>query len=196
MQKVMIRLLDIVLSLVALTLLSPVLLVVCVMVFFDLGHSIFFVQQRLGQHGTPFNMIKFRSMRNVQLDAEHGHETVNQHSIKLKNDPRITRFGAFIRKTSLDELPQLLNVLSGKMSLVGPRPWVPEEYKSFPEQWFSRLDTKPGITGLAQINGRSDLAMDKVIVLDNEWAARYSVVFYCEILFRTVFSIIRGKNTY
>ena len=192
----MIRLLDIVLSLVALALLSPVILVVCVMIFFDLGHSIFFVQERFGQHRTLFKMIKFRSMRDVELDESHDFETVNEYAIKLKNDPRITRFGAFIRKTSLDELPQLFNVLSGKMSLVGPRPWVPEEYKNFPEEWFSRLDTKPGITGLAQINGRSDLDMPEVIRLDNEWARRYGVMFYCEILVRTVFSILGMKNTY
>lgn len=192
----MIRFLDILLSLVALVLLSPVLLGLAVVVFFDLGKSIFFVQKRLGLDGELFSMVKFRSMRNVQLDASHEHETVNKYAIKLKNDPRITRVGAFIRKTSLDELPQLFNVLTGKMSLVGPRPWVPEEYKHFPQEWFSRLRTKPGITGLAQINGRSDLAMPEVIRLDNIWADRYSVVFYIQILFKTVFKIIGGKNTY
>ncbi|MFT5162509.1 MAG: lipopolysaccharide/colanic/teichoic acid biosynthesis glycosyltransferase [Alteromonadaceae bacterium] len=196
MQKVIIRLLDIIISLVALILLSPVFVVVCVMIFFDLGHSIFFVQQRLGQDRKLFKMIKFRSMRDVELDASQHHETVNKYAIKLKNDPRITPFGAFIRKTSLDELPQLFNVLSGKMSLVGPRPWVPEEYTQFPEQWFSRLNTKPGITGLAQINGRSDLAMPEVIKLDNEWERRYSVMFYWQILFRTVAKIVQGHNTY
>jgi lipopolysaccharide/colanic/teichoic acid biosynthesis glycosyltransferase len=196
MQKIMIRFLDIVLSLLGLILLSPVFLVVSVLVFFDSGPAVFFVQERLGQNGHPFKMMKFRSMRDVELDASQTHETLNKYAIKLKNDPRITRFGSFIRKTSLDELPQLFNVISGKMSLVGPRPWVPEEYKHFPKDWFSRLDTKPGITGLAQINGRSDLDTQTVIELDNEWVRRYSVSFYMVIMFRTVFSVIRSKNSY
>ncbi|MCJ8273804.1 MAG: sugar transferase [Psychrosphaera sp.] len=108
----------------------------------------------------------------------------------------MTRLGAVIRKTSIDELPQLLNVLTGTMSLVGPRPWVPAEYENFPKSWFSRLETKPGITGLAQINGRSDLPMEDIIRLDNEWAKRFSVPFYFEILIKTALSIVKGKNTY
>lgn len=196
MQKIMIRFLDIVLSLVAVILLSPVFFVLSVVVFFDVGRAIFFVQERLGHNGHPFKMIKFRSMRDVELDTSRSHETVNKHAIKLKNDPRITRFGSFLRKTSLDELPQLFHVISGKMSLVGPRPWVPEEYQHFPEECFPRLDAKPGITGLAQISGRSDLDMLRAIELDNEWVKRYSVSFYMVIMFRTVCSILRGKNTY
>ena len=196
MQKITIRFLDIVLSLLALILLSPVFLVVSVFVFFDLGHAVFFVQERLGHNGQPFKMMKFRSMRDVGLDASHTHETVNKYTIKLKNDPRITRFGSFIRRTSVDELPQLFNVISGKMSLVGPRPWVPEEYEFFPKECTSRLNTMPGITGLAQISGRSDLDMPTAIELDNEWAKRYSVTLYMVIMFRTVFSVIRGKNAY
>jgi lipopolysaccharide/colanic/teichoic acid biosynthesis glycosyltransferase len=132
----------------------------------------------------------------VELDGTEDVEKVNEYTIKLKNDPRITRLGAIIRKTSLDELPQLFNVLVGSMSLVGPRPWVPQEYENFPKEWFSRLNTKPGVTGLAQINGRSDLPMEDIIRLDNEWAERYSVMFYIEILFKTALSIVKGKNTY
>jgi lipopolysaccharide/colanic/teichoic acid biosynthesis glycosyltransferase len=196
MQKVIIRFLDIVIGLTALIMLSPVLIIVSVLVFFDLGISVFFVQERFGLDGKPFKMLKFRSMRNVELDGTEQVEKVNQYTIKLKNDPRITRLGAIIRKTSLDELPQLLNVLTGKMSLVGPRPWVPAEYENFPKVWYSRLETKPGITGLAQINGRSDLPMEDIIRLDNEWAKRYSVHFYFEILIKTALSIVKGKNTY
>ncbi|MFT4924868.1 MAG: lipopolysaccharide/colanic/teichoic acid biosynthesis glycosyltransferase [Phenylobacterium sp.] len=196
MQKVIIRVLDVLISLTALVGLSPVFVAVIIAVFIDLGISVFFVQKRMGQNGQVFNMIKFRSMRNVELDGTEVVEKVNEYTIKLKNDPRITRVGAFIRKTSLDELPQLLNVLSGKMSLVGPRPWVPQEYENFPKAWFSRLNTKPGITGLAQINGRSDLPMPDIIRLDNEWAKRYSVTLYIEILVKTALSIVKGKNTY
>ena len=196
----MIRLLDIVISLMALVMLSPILVLVAIAVLIDIGPSVFFVQKRLGQNGKEFNMIKFRSMRNVALDdledTDEELEKVNEYTIKLKNDPRITKVGAIIRKTSIDELPQLINVLFGTMSLVGPRPWVPEEYKNFPKEWFSRLDTKPGITGLAQINGRSDLPMEDIIRCDNEWAKRYSVVFYIEILIKTALSIVKGKNTY
>lgn len=196
MQQVIIRLLDIILALIALVLLSPVFIVVSILVFLDLGASVLFVQQRFGLNGESFNMFKFRSMRNVELELNEQHEKVNQYTIKLKNDPRITRFGAIIRKTSLDELPQLFNVLGGTMSLVGPRPWVPQEYENFPKSWFSRLKTKPGITGLAQINGRSDLPMEDIIRLDNEWADKYSISLYIQILFKTVLSIIKGKNTY
>ncbi len=196
MQKVIIRLLDIVIGLTALIMLSPVLIVVSVLVFFDLGFSVFFVQERFGLDGKPFKMLKFRSMRNVELDGTEQVEKVNEYTIKLKNDPRITRLGAIIRKTSIDELPQLFNVLTGTMSLVGPRPWVPAEYENFPKSWFSRLKTKPGITGLAQINGRSDLPMEDIIRLDNEWAKRFSVPFYFEILIKTALSIVKGKNTY
>lgn len=192
----MIRLLDIVISLVALVMLSPLLVLVSLAVLIDIGPSIFFVQKRLGHNGTLFNMIKFRSMRNVELDGTEDVEKVNEYTIKLKNDPRITKVGAVIRKTSLDELPQLINVLFGTMSLVGPRPWVPEEYENFPKEWFSRLETKPGVTGLAQINGRSDLPMEDIIRCDNEWAKRYSVTFYIEILIKTALSIVKGKNTY
>lgn len=196
MQQVIIRLLDIVFALCALMLLSPIFILVSIFVFIDLGASIFFVQPRFGLDGKTFNMFKFRSMRNVELELSEEHEKVNEYTIKLKNDPRITRVGAIIRKTSLDELPQLFNVLLGNMSLVGPRPWVPEEYENFPKHWFSRLKTKPGITGLAQINGRSDLPMEDIIRFDNEWAARYSVTLYIEILVKTALSIIKGKNTY
>lgn len=192
----MIRLLDIVISLVALVILSPLLVLVSLAVLIDIGPSIFFVQKRLGFNGKEFNMIKFRSMRNVELDGTEDVEKVNKYTIKLKNDPRITKVGAIIRKTSLDELPQLINVLFGTMSLVGPRPWVPQEYENFPKEWFSRLKTKPGVTGLAQINGRSDLPMEDIIRCDNEWAKRYSVSFYIEILVKTALSIVKGKNTY
>jgi lipopolysaccharide/colanic/teichoic acid biosynthesis glycosyltransferase len=196
MQKEMIRFCDIVISLVTLTLLSPVILLLMLAVFFDLGASIFFVQKRFGHNGQVFNMIKFRSMRNVELDPNDENETVNKYAIKLRNDPRITRLGAILRRTSLDELPQLFNVLKGDMSLVGPRPWVPQEYDNFPKEWFLRLKTKPGITGLAQINGRSDLNIPDVIVLDNKWADNYSLKFYWQILFQTVSCIVKGKNTY
>jgi lipopolysaccharide/colanic/teichoic acid biosynthesis glycosyltransferase len=192
----MIRVLDIFISLVALILLSPLLLIVAVAVFISVGPSVFFVQKRLGHNGETFNMIKFRSMRNVELDGSEEVEKVNEYTIKLKNDPRITKVGAIIRKTSLDELPQLINVLLGSMSLVGPRPWVPQEYENFPKAWFTRLETKPGVTGLAQINGRSDLPMEDIIRCDNEWAQRCSVTFYIEILIKTALSIVKGKNTY
>lgn len=187
---------DIIFALCALVLLSPIFIVVTILVFLDLGSSVFFVQQRFGLDGKVFNMFKFRSMKNVELELSEEHEKVNEYTIKLKNDPRITRVGAVIRKTSLDELPQLFNVLGGTMSLVGPRPWVPQEYENFPKHWFSRLQAKPGITGLAQINGRSDLPMEDIIRFDNEWVQRYSVALYFQILFKTVLSIIKGKNTY
>lgn len=192
----MIRILDIFIAIIVLVILTPVFLLVAIAVFIGVDPAILFVQKRLGHNGKEFNIFKFRSMKNVQIDGSEVFEKVNEYSIKLKDDPRITKVGAAIRKTSLDELPQLFNVLLGSMSLVGPRPWVPQEYENFTKAWFTRLKTKPGITGLAQINGRSDLPMEDIIRYDNEWAARYSVSFYFKILIKTALGFVKGKNTY
>ena len=128
---------------------------------FDLGNPIIFKQIRLGLKGERFKIYKFRSMRDEALDINN-HERVNNYTIKVKSDPRITRLGEILRSTSLDELPQLFNVLVGDMSIVGPRPFVPDDYSNFQMGWVDRLNVKPGITGLAQIRGRSDLTMEQL----------------------------------
>lgn len=196
MQSKLIRLFDIVLSALAILMLSPILIVISLLVGYKMGFPVLFAQERLGYKGKVFTVLKFRSMDCSKVIDEDKLEKVNEHTIKFKNDPRITPIGAFLRKTSLDELPQLFNVLKGDMSLVGPRPWVPEEYKNLPEEWFARLDAKPGITGLAQINGRSDLEMDKIVEHDINWVKVHNVKRYFIVLTQTVISTTKMKNVY
>lgn len=195
MQRALIRTLDFVLSLVALIVFSPIILVIMVIIAATMGRPVVFAQQRLGLNGEPFTVYKFRSMENREI-AEHEFEKVNEFAVKLKNDPRITPFGGFLRKTSLDELPQLLNVLKGQMSFVGPRPWVPDEYEVIPQEWHSRLQAKPGITGLAQVNGRSDLAMEKIVENDMAWVHNQSIPHYFKVLFKTVKYALKMQNVY
>lgn len=196
MQGKLIRFFDIVLSIIAIILLSPILIAISLVVAVNMGTPVLFAQERLGYKGKIFTVFKFRSMDGSKTINEALLEKVNEHTIKFKNDPRITPVGAFLRKSSLDELPQLFNVLIGDMSLVGPRPWVPEEYKNLPKEWFARLDAKPGITGYAQINGRSDLDMDKIVEHDLEWVKVHSLKRYFTVLIQTVVSATKMKNVY
>jgi lipopolysaccharide/colanic/teichoic acid biosynthesis glycosyltransferase len=175
--------------------LSPLLFIVSLLVKVTDGGPVLFVQARVGMNGSVFNLYKFRSMslRDIEVSEKAVAEAVNEYSIKIRNDPRVTRIGQFIRRTSIDELPQLLNVLKGEMSLVGPRPWVPVEYDLFPGDWKAqdRLKTKPGITGLAQIHGRSDLPVLEIISLDRRWASRKSMVLYLQLIFLTALKVLR-----
>lgn len=196
MQRELIRFIDIAIAVLAIILLSPVLLGTSLVVWWDLGFPIIFRQTRLGEAGNAFTVYKFRSMRQERLETAEDLEKVNPYTIKLKQDPRVTRLGAFLRRTSLDELPQLLNVLKGDMSIVGPRPFVPEEYEHFPPLWKQRLNVKPGITGLAQIAGRSDLPMEEIVRLDRVWVEGYSVKLYTKVLFQTFGAVAKMKNVY
>jgi lipopolysaccharide/colanic/teichoic acid biosynthesis glycosyltransferase len=196
MQKGLIRILDILLALLALLVFSPVLLIICTLVAVKMGTPIFFTQQRVGMKGKIFVIYKFRSMVDDMI-VDDGHlEKVNEYAIKYKNDPRITPLGAFLRCTSLDELPQFLNVLLGDMSFIGPRPWVAEEYQNLPKKWHYRLNAKPGITGLAQINGRSELPMDKIVENDILWIEKQTIRHYFEVLFKTFVYVFKMKNAY
>ena len=136
MQSKLIRLFDVVFSLSALIFLFAIFIVISILVAFNMGFPVLFVQERLGYKGHTFKVYKFRSMDANKVINEAELEKVNEHTIKFKNDPRITPLGDFLRKTSLDEIPQLINVLKGDMSLVGPRPWVPQEYSNLPEKWL------------------------------------------------------------
>jgi lipopolysaccharide/colanic/teichoic acid biosynthesis glycosyltransferase len=196
MQNSLIRLFDIVFSLIALILLSPIFLILSLLVMNKMGTPVFFTQKRLGLNGKIFTVYKFRSMTNTKVIDDSNLEKVNEYTIKYKNDPRITPLGAFLRRTSLDELPQLCNVLKGDMSVVGPRPWVPEEYSNLPLDWHARLEAKPGITGLAQINGRSDLPMDKIVEHDINWVKSQNIMHYFNVIIKTVFYTLKMKNVY
>lgn len=185
-----IRLVDIVGALIGLFVSAIPVLIISLFVKRD-GGNIFFKQQRVGLHGKRFVMWKIRSM---VVDAEIiRQELIAQSDVdgmfKMKDDPRITPVGKFIRKHSLDELPQFWNVLKGDMSLVGPRPALEEEYEKYTELEKKRLKVKPGLTGLWQVSGRSNVDFDTMISLDLDYIARRSVWLNIAILAKTVWLI-------
>ena len=194
------RLMDIVLSAVGMLLLSPVFLAIAVAVKLSSPGPVFFVQTRVGRYGRYFKFYKFRSMRQ---DAEGQkaalmarNESKDGVIFKMKEDPRITRVGRFLRRTSLDELPQLWNVFIGDMSLVGPRPPVPSEVLEYTLEDRKRLDVIPGITCLWQIKGRSEIPFNEQVRLDKEYILAPSVWKDIAILFKTIPAIIGGKGAY
>lgn len=170
------RALDIVVSVVALALFAPVLAVVALCVRFALGSPVLFRQTRPGLHGAPFTLVKFRTMR----------DAVDGHGRPLNDAERLTQFGRLLRSTSLDELPELWNVLRGEMSLVGPRPLLMEYLPRYSAQQQRRHDVRPGITGWAQVNGRNASSWDERFAHDIWYVDNHSVVLDVRILFRTV----------
>lgn len=192
------RTLDITLSLFFLILLSPLFLLIAVLVWIEDGGPIFFAQSRVGQFGREFKMYKIRSMC---LDAEARLKDLlekNQHkegvTFKIKDDPRITRVGKWLRKFSFDELPQLYNVFKGDMSLVGPRPPVPREVAKYSLAHRRRLAIKPGITCFWQISGRSEIDFSGQVQLDVNYIEKQSVATDFLILARTVPAVLSGKG--
>jgi lipopolysaccharide/colanic/teichoic acid biosynthesis glycosyltransferase len=192
------RSLDITLSLFFLILLSPLFAVIALLVWIDDGGPVFFAQTRVGQFGREFKMYKIRSMC---LDAEERLKDLlqkNQHkegvTFKIKDDPRITRTGKWLRKFSFDELPQLYNVLIGDMSLVGPRPPVPREVAKYSLEHRRRLAIKPGITCFWQISGRSEIDFSGQVQLDVNYIERQSFLTDFRILARTVPAVLSGKG--
>ncbi len=194
------RLLDITGSVCALIGFSPIFLITAVAIFIEDRGPVFFKQIRIGQSGRTFYIWKFRSMI---LDADKKKDEVlalNQHeqgvTFKAKNDPRITKVGAFIRRTSLDELPQFINVLFGQMSLVGPRPPVPREVAQYKAAQLRRLTVKPGITCLWQIGGRANIDFEGQVRLDLQYIRSESVWQDIKILCLTVPAVLLGKGAY
>ena len=194
------RLMDIVLSAVGMLLLSPVYLAIAAAVKLSSPGPVFFVQTRVGRYGRYFKFYKFRSMRQ---DAEaqkaalmSKNESKDGVIFKMKDDPRITKVGRFLRRTSLDELPQLWNVFIGDMSLVGPRPPVPSEVREYTLEDRKRLDVIPGITCLWQIKGRSEIPFNEQVRLDKEYILAPSVWKDIVILFKTIPAIIGGRGAY
>ena len=194
------RLLDIVGSAFALLISSPLMLGTAIAIKLDDGGPIFFSQQRIGLHGKPFTMYKFRSMvtnaeeLKKKLAEENGQ--TDRFIFKMKDDPRITKVGRFIRKTSLDEFPQFFNVLKGDMSLVGPRPALPEEVARYGSLYSARLLVKPGITGPWQVSGRSDLSQEQSEYLDVSYIENWSIAGDLAILAKTVLVVFRGTGSY
>ena len=194
------RLMDIILSICAIIIGSPIFLITAFLIKITSPGPIIFSQTRVGKFGRHFKFYKFRSM---YIDAEaRKAELMGQNEsrdgviFKMKHDPRITPVGRFIRKFSIDELPQLFNVLLGDMSLVGPRPPVPSEVKSYTLEERKRLNITPGITCLWQISGRSELPFSRQIALDKEYIASQSIWKDFLILLKTIPAILTGKGAW
>jgi lipopolysaccharide/colanic/teichoic acid biosynthesis glycosyltransferase len=184
---------DRVLAAVALILLSPVLLVLAVWIMVTMGRPVFFVQERAGRDGVPFRMWKFRTMVNDAIGVGQRMGLTADPFGLVENDPRITPAGAFLRRTSLDELPQLFNVLLGHMSLVGPRPDVLPQVANYSPDDAKRLLVKPGITGWAQVNGRDNLTWPQRFELDRWYVRNWSVGLDLRILWLTVATLSRDE---
>ncbi len=193
------RLLDLVLSATALLLLFPVFLLIALLIRVDSPGSILFVQRRVGKNGREFSVFKFRSM---YVDAEARLETLleaNERTgpvFKMRQDPRVTRVGRLLRRCSLDEAPQILNVLRGEMSLVGPRPALPREVALYTSEQWERLSVVPGLTGLWQVSGRADLSFEQSMNLDLEYIRRQTFGFNVLILARTIPAVLTGRGAY
>lgn len=194
------RIADFIAATALLIVLSPLLLFIAVMVKITSPGPMIFSQARVGRFGRHFRFYKFRSMyvdaerRKAELMAQN--ESSDGVIFKMKNDPRITPFGRFIRKTSLDELPQLVNVILGDMSLVGPRPPVPSEVKEYTLEDRKRLNVIPGITCIWQISGRSEIPFSQQVMLDKNYIASRSVWVDIWILLKTIPAILIGKGAY
>ena len=184
---------------IGLILLSPFLLIIALAIRLDSRGPALFRQYRVGRYGKQFQVVKFRSMvRDAEaLKGEVSHLNEAQGAMfKIREDPRVTRTGRFLRRTSLDELPQLWNVLRGDMSLVGPRPALPEEVAEYAEWHRQRLATAPGMTGLWQVSGRSELPFDEMVLLDIYYVENWSPFLDLSILLRTVPLILSGSGAY
>jgi exopolysaccharide biosynthesis polyprenyl glycosylphosphotransferase len=190
------RALDVVVSAVGLVVLSPLLLVIGLAIVLDDGRPILFRQERIGLHGRPFRVVKFRSMardaEERKADLHHRNE-IQGSAFKITDDPRVTRVGRFLRRSSLDELPQLLNVLRGEMSLVGPRPPLPGEVDGYDLWHRRRLSMKPGITGLWQVRARREPEFDRWVAADLEYIDRWSLWLDFKILARTIPAAVQGR---
>lgn len=193
------RLMDILLSVVGTILLSPTYVAIAIAIKFDDGGPIFFSQKRVGLNNAEFRILKFRSM---SLDAEKRKQALfgdlqpNSPLFKIKFDPRVTRVGSFLRKWSLDEIPQLLNVIVGHMSLVGPRPPLQSEVDQYETHVSRKFLVKPGITGLWQVSGRSNLSWEESVRLDLSYVENWSIIGDIMILLRTVVTVLRRDGAY
>jgi len=191
------RAMDLGASLLLLTLLSPLLLAIALLTVLDSGRPVFFRQTRVGRDGDPFTMLKFRTM---VADAEErlgdlvDLEQLDQPAFKIRDDPRVTGVGRLLRRTSVDELPQLINVLRGDMSLVGPRPEEESVVALYDERQRSRLAVKPGLTGPMQVYGRSDLTFEERLAMERDYLDNLSITGDLAILLRTPRAIVRGEG--
>ncbi|MEE6451422.1 sugar transferase [Gottfriedia acidiceleris] len=178
------RMIDLIISLMILIIFSPIFLIVGVTVRFKMGSPILFKQVRPGLYGKPFNLYKFRTM--VDLKDSNGQ--------LLSDELRLTNFGRLLRKFSLDEFPQLINVIKGEMSLVGPRPLLMEYLSLYTKEQMLRHDVKPGITGWAQVNGRNAITWEEKFKLDNWYVKNHNLIVDLKILFLTFIKVIKKEG--
>jgi len=202
------RILDIVGSLVALVLLAPLLVAVAAAIRLTSRGPAFFRDVRLGYHAKPFLLLKFRTMytdADPRIHVEYVRRLISRESqapagqpveYEIDEDPRVTRVGLFLRRTSLDELPQFLNVLRGDMSLVGPRPAIPYEWEAYADWHKPRLSCKPGMTGLWQVRGRSRATFEDMVLLDLEYAKHPSILLDLRLLIETPGAVLGDKGAY
>lgn len=193
------RVFDVILSFFGIIVLIPVYLIVALAIKLDSKGPVLFKQLRVGKDGKNFMIFKFRTMEvsaesKRQLDIDP--ENMDNFVFQSKSDSRITKVGKFLRSSSLDELPQLFNVLFGTMSLVGPRPEIPEVVKYYPKAYYQRLLVLPGITGLAQISGRGEIELGKTIFYDLTYINNFSIWFDVKILFETVFKVFKKEGAF
>ncbi|ANC37254.1 Sugar transferases involved in lipopolysaccharide synthesis [Acinetobacter baumannii] len=178
------RLIDIVISLIALIILSPIFILIAYKVSKNLGSPIFFLQERPGKNGKIFKMIKFRSMK----------DGVDKDGNILPDEERITPFGQKLRSTTLDEMPQLINVLKGDMSIVGPRPQLTDFMQHYTPRQMRRHEVRPGMTGLAQVSGRNNLSWEEKFELDVEYVENHNIWLDFKIMFKTVLVILKKEG--
>jgi lipopolysaccharide/colanic/teichoic acid biosynthesis glycosyltransferase len=190
------RTMDVICSLAGLVVLSPIFMAVAIVIRLESEGDSIFSQERVGKDGKRFKMYKFRSM---VANAERLKDTLTEKNemngpmFKIKDDPRVTKFGRFIRKTSIDELPQLFNVLKGEMSLVGPRPSLPKEVMEFEDWMMERLDVKPGLTCYWQVCGRSDIGFEEWMTLDVKYVRERNTLIDIMLIFKT-FGVFLGDE--
>ncbi|OKH25828.1 sugar transferase [Chroogloeocystis siderophila] len=198
------RIIDILGAGVGILLLSPLMLAIALAISLDSKGPIFFRQERLGRGGKPFLIWKFRTMvvdaEQLLQDLEHLNESDGGILFKMKDDPRVTHVGKFLRRTSLDELPQLFNIIQGHMSLVGPRPLQLRDctlaLKEYQNAFTKRLELLPGVTGLWQISGRSEVSFDYMLHLDAIYRDHWSLWLDLRIIWQTLIVVITGKGAY
>lgn len=200
-QNVLKRVLDLVAASILLVVLSPLLLITAIWIKLDSPGPVLFVQDRVGQAGRVFPMFKFRTMTDgadqAKTDLMHLNESGDPRLFKIANDPRVTRAGEFLRRWSIDEVPQLLNVLRGTMSLVGPRPFFASDLRDYDDHHFVRLTVKPGMTGLWQVRGRSSIVdFEEVVELDREYIQNWSVLLDLRILVGTLPAVLRRTGAF
>ncbi len=188
-------------ALLLLVVLSPLLVVLALLVLLTSGRPVFYRQVRIGQFGRRFRIVKFRTMhrgadaRLAAVLAASGTDEI-QPFFKIKDDPRVTRVGSLLRKASLDELPQLFNVLLGDMRLVGPRPQSPAEVSTYDDLVWRRLLVRPGVTGMWQVHGRSDLTADEGLALDLAYVRDWSPGLDAKLLLRTPRAVVAQRGAY